>query len=210
MPRKVSPESLRIGSFLPWRSRWFSEKEYAKLAAEDEGIRRFLRARLSDAGLERIEIERSGAKVKIIVTVSKPGLVIGRGGGGIGVLRDDLSGKVSGQLDINVQEVKNPSLSAPILAARVARLLERRGRRYRYILNEIADEVMARGAQGVGIEIAGRIGGREVARRENFKRGSVPHSTLRADIDFARDTAHTRYGTIGVKVWVHRGESEGS
>lgn len=208
MPRKVSPKSLRIGSFLPWKSRWFSDKEYAKTAAADAKVRRFLRGKLAQAGLEKIEIERSGTKVKVTVTVSKPGLVIGRGGGGIEVLRDDLSEMIDGELELDVQAVKEPSLSAPILADRVRFIMERRGRRYRYTLNEIADEAMVRGAKGVKIEISGRLGGAEIARREYYERGSVPHSTLRADIDFAKSTAHTRYGTIGIKVWVHRGEIE--
>lgn len=208
MPRKVNPQSLRTGTFLPWRSCWFSDKDFAKFAAEDAKIRRFLRKKLSNVGLERIEIERSGVKVTVVVVVSKPGLVIGRGGGGIELLRGDLKGIVSGPLDFKVEEVKNPSLSAPLLAERVAYVLERRGRRYRRILNEIIDETIGRGAKGVKIEIAGRIGGREVARRERFSKGSLPLSTLRADIDFAKVTAHTRYGTIGIKVWVHRGEIE--
>ncbi len=208
MPRKVSPRSLRTGKFLPWNSRWFSDKDYAKTVAEDAKIRRFLKDKLSQAGLAKIEIERSGTKVKVIIMVSKPGLVIGRGGGGIEVLRDDLHEMISGEFELDVQAVKEPSLSAPILADRVKFIMGRRGRRYRYTLNEIANEAMARGAKGVRIEISGRLGGAEISRREHYERGSVPHSTLRADIDFAIATAHTRYGTIGVKVWVHRGEIE--
>lgn len=208
MPRKVSPIALRVGKFLPWRSRWFGGKDYAKLAAEDAKIRHFLRGKLSQAGLEKIEVERSGTKVKIIVLVSKPGLVIGRGGGGIEVLRGDLEDIVNGELELDVQAVKEPSLSAPILADRIAFIMGRRGRRYRYVLNEILTETMARGAKGVKIEISGRLGGGEIARRETYERGSIPHSTLRADIDFSKKTAFTRYGTIGVKVWVHRGEIE--
>lgn len=206
MPRKVSPRSLRTGSFLPWRSRWFSDKEYAKFAAEDAKIRRFLRERLSDAGLDKIEIERSGTKIKVLVHVSKPGLVIGRGGGGIEVLRDDLKDIISGQMELEVLDVKEPSISAPILAERIATLLARRGRRYRMGLNEIMDEALSRGAKGIRVEIAGRIGGAEIARRETYKRGSVPHSTLRARIGFAEKTSLTRYGTIGIKIWVYAGE----
>jgi len=208
MPRKVNPIALRVGKFLPWKSRWFSDKGYAKMAAEDAKIRSFLGVKLLQAGLEKIEIERFGTKVKIIVSVSKPGLVIGRGGGGLEVLRGDLEDIVVGDLELDVQAVKEPSLSAPILADRVAFILGRRGRRYRYILNEIINETIARGAKGVKIEISGRLGGSEVARRESYEKGSVPHSTLRADIDFSRKTAFTRYGTIGVKVWVHKGEIE--
>ena len=209
MPRKISPESLRTGTFLPWRSRWFSDKDYAKFAAEDAKIRRYLRTRLSDAGLEKIDIERSGTKIKVMVYVSKPGLVIGRGGGGIEVLRDDLKDIISGQMELEVLDVKEPAISAPLLAERIAILLERRGRRYRRGLTEIIDESLSRGAKGIRVEIAGRIGGSDIARHEIYKKGSVPHSTLRARIGYSQNTSLTRYGTIGIKVWVYAGEEGG-
>ncbi|NIT03820.1 30S ribosomal protein S3 [Candidatus Saccharibacteria bacterium] len=206
MPRKVNPRSLRTGSFLPWKSRWFAGRDYAKTAAEDAKIRRFVRNKLQHAGLESVEVERRGGKVKVIITVSKPGLVIGRGGGGAEILRDDLGNIIGGQVELDIQEVKEPALSAAVVADRVAQVLRGRGRRYRAIANEIVDEVIAKGAGGIKIELSGRIGGAEIARREYFVKGSVPHSTLRADIDFARSTSHTRYGTVGVKVWIFRGE----
>nr|AGT99762.1 30S ribosomal protein S3 [uncultured organism] len=209
MPRKVSPRSLRTGSFLPWRSRWFSERDYALFAAEDAKIRVFLRTRLSEAGLADVEIERSGTKVKVTVFVSKPGLVIGRGGSGIEILRGDLSKIVTGQLELEVQDVKEQAISAPLLAQRIAVVLERAGRRYRRAMTEITEETISRGARGIRVEIGGRIGGSDIARHEIYKKGSVPHSTLRASIDYAQATARTRYGAIGIKVWVATGEKEG-
>lgn len=208
MGHKIRPQSLRTGVTEPWRSRWFGDKDYAQFVLEDEKIRRFLREKLANAGLAEVEIERSGGKVKVIVYVSKPGLVIGRGGAGIELLRQSLGetlGVREGNLELVIQEVKAPFLSARLLAGRIARGLERRARSRR-IANEVADETMSRGAKGVKVELSGRIGGREVARVEKTTRGSIPLSTLRAKIDFAVDTAHTRYGTIGVKVWVYSGE----
>jgi len=208
---KIHPKSLRIGIIERWQSRWFAGKEYAEFALEDHKIRRFLTEKLAAAGLSEVEIERSGGKLKVIVHVSKPGLVIGRGGAGIELLRQSLIEMLEIEkenFELEVQEVKEPSLSATLLAGRIARGLERRAH-FRRIMNEVADEVMSRGAKGVKIEFSGRIAGKAVARVAKTERGSVPLSTLRAKIDFARNTAHTRYGTIGVKVWVYLGEEEG-
>ncbi|OGC65572.1 30S ribosomal protein S3 [candidate division WWE3 bacterium RIFCSPLOWO2_02_FULL_53_10] len=206
MGHKLSPKSLRTGTFLPWRSRWFSDRDYAKNAGEDSRIRRFLAARLIEAGLEDIEIERSGSKVKVVVIVAKPGLVIGRGGGGAELLKVELTRILEVPVELDIVESKSPATSAALLADRVVNILERRGRQYRRVLNEIVEESMSRGAKGVKIEAAGRLGGSEIARREKISRGSIPLSTLRADIDFAGRFASTRYGKIGVKVWVFRGE----
>lgn len=210
MGHKINPRSLRTGIIEQWRSRWFSGKNYAHFALEDHKIRHFLREKLTTSGLAKIEIERSGEKIKLVLHVSKPGLVIGRGGSGIELLRQSLLEMLKVEkenLELEIQEVKDPVLSAKLLAGRVARGLERRAH-FRRIINEVADEVMGRGARGVKIEISGRIAGRAIARMERTERGSIPLSTLRAKIDFARDTAHTRYGTIGVKVWVYLGEKE--
>jgi small subunit ribosomal protein S3 len=206
MGHKLSPISLRIGSFLPWRSRWFSEKDYAKNAGEDARIRRFLTDKLRDAGLENVEIERSGSKVRVVVIVAKPGLVIGRGGGGAELLKGELTKILKVPLELDIVESKSPATSASLLADRVVNIMERRGRQYRRVLNEIIEESMSRGAKGVKIEAAGRLGGSEIARTEKLSRGSIPLSTLRADIDFSSRFASTRYGKIGVKVWVFRGE----
>ncbi|OGC53972.1 30S ribosomal protein S3 [candidate division WWE3 bacterium RIFCSPHIGHO2_01_FULL_48_15] len=207
MGHKLSPKSLRTGTFLPWGSRWFSEKDYASFVAEDAKIRRFIAGKLSEAGLESVEIERSGTKVKVIISVSKPGLVIGRGGAGVEIIRESLAKVVSGQLELEVKEVKAPSTSAPILAQRIAQALERRGQ-YKRVINEVAEEAISRGAKGVKIELSGRLGGKEIARTEKVTRGSIPLSTLRANIVFSQSISKTRYGSIGVKVWVYLGEIE--
>jgi small subunit ribosomal protein S3 len=210
MGHKIHPRGFRTGVTSKWRSRWFGGKDYAAHALEDKKIRRFLEGKLVNAGLDAIEIERSGEKLKIIVHVSKPGIVIGRGGSGIDLLRQTLEEMTKlkrENLEVDIQEVRAPSLSAKILAARIARGLERRAH-FRRITNEVADEAMGRGAKGVRIVLSGRIAGAEIARSQKLERGSVPLSTLRARVDFARITAHTRYGTIGVKVWVYLGEEE--
>ncbi len=208
MGHKLNPKSLRTGVFFPWRSRWFGGKGYARYVAEDAKIRRYLQKRLAEAGLEGVEIERSGARVRAVVSVSRPGLVIGRGGSGAEVLREEIHKIIGAPVELEIVEAKNPSLSAPLLADRIGVALERRGKQYRRVLNEIIEEAMGKGAQGVKVEISGRIGGAEIARREKFSKGSVPLSTLRADIDFAERAAKTRYGKIGIKVWVYKGELE--
>lgn len=208
MGHKLNPKSIRTGTFLPWRSRWFSKKEYAHLAVEDVKVRRFLRSKLSETGVSDIEIERTGGKVKVIVSVAKPGLVIGRGGAGIEILKENLTKEVKGQLELEIREVKALATSAAILAERIAWALGRRGQ-YKRIINEIAEESMAKGAKGVKIELAGRLGGKEIARVAKLTRGSIPLSTLRAKIDFSEAISHTRQGAIGVKVWVYLGEIEG-
>ncbi len=208
MGHKINPKGLRIGVNANWKSRWFADKEYSAYALEDLKIRRFLSKKLAGAGLEGVEIERSGGELKMIVRVSKPGIVIGRGGSGVDLLRQalrEMTGLGEAQLDLEVQEVKEPLLSAALLADRIARGLERRAH-FRRLSNEVVDEAMARGAKGIRVGLSGRIAGAEIARTECVERGSVPLSTLRAEIDFAHDTAHTKYGTIGVKVWVYLGE----
>lgn len=206
MGHKLNPKSLRTGIFLPWRSRWFSEKEYAQYAGEDARIRRFLTAKLEETGLEDVGIERSGTRVKVLVTVVKPGLVIGRGGGGVEILKGELSKILGSPVELEVIESKSPSTSATLLAVRVANVLARRGKRYQRILLEVIEEALSKGAKGVKIELAGRLGGAEIARTKKLAKGSIPLSTLRADVDFSGRAVDTRYGKIGIKVWVFRGE----
>ncbi len=206
MGHKLNPKSLRTGIFLPWRSRWFSEKEYAQYAGEDARIRRFLTAKLEETGLEDVGIERSGTRVKVLVMVAKPGLVIGRGGGGVEILKGELSKILGSPVELEVIESKSPSTSATLLAVRVANVLARRGKRYQRILLEVIEEALSKGAKGVKIELAGRLGGAEIARTKKLAKGSIPLSTLRADVDFSGRAVDTRYGKIGIKVWVFRGE----
>ncbi|MDP1710688.1 MAG: 30S ribosomal protein S3 [candidate division WWE3 bacterium] len=206
MGHKLNPKSLRTGIFLPWRSRWFSEKEYAQYVGEDARIRRFLTAKLEETGLEDVGIERSGTRVKVLVTVAKPGLVIGRGGGGVEILKGELSKILGSPVELEVVESKSPSTSATLLAVRVANVLARRGKRYQRVLLEIIEEALSKGAKGVKIELAGRLGGAEIARTKKMAKGSLPLSTLRADVDFSSRAVNTRYGKIGIKVWVFRGE----
>lgn len=207
MGHKLSPKSLRTGTFSPWYSRWFGGKDYARFVAEDAKIRRFIAGKLSEAGLESVEIERSGTKIKAIISVSKPGLVIGRGGAGVEIIREGLANLVGSPIELEVKEVKTPSISAPILADRIARALEGRGH-FKRVMAEVSEEAISRGAKGIRIELSGRLGGKDIARTEKIIKGSIPLSTLRARINFAEAVAATRYGSIGVKVWVYVGESE--
>lgn len=208
MGHKLNPKSLRTGVFLPWKSRWFSKKDYAQYAGEDARIRRFLNAKLEETGLEDVGVERSGPRVKILITVAKPGLVIGRGGGGVEILKGEISKILGSPVELEVLESKAPSASAKLMADRVANVLTRRGKRYQRVLLEIVEEALGKGAKGVKIELAGRLGGSEIARTQKFAKGSIPLSTLRADVDFFGRPVETRYGKIGVKVWVFRGELE--
>lgn len=208
MGHKLNPKSLRTGVFLPWRSSWFSKKEYAQYAGEDARIRRFLSSKLEETGLEDLGIERSGTRVKILITVAKPGLVIGRGGGGVEILKGELSKILGSPIELEVLESKAPSISAKLLADRVAKVLASRGKRYQRILLEVIEEALSKGAKGVKIELAGRLGGLEIARTKKLAKGSIPLSTLRADVDFSSRSVDTRYGKIGIKVWVFRGELE--
>jgi len=205
MGQKIHPIGFRIGVSKPWKSRWYSEDEYRKRALEDLKIRQLIRRKISAAGVDRIEIERSLTEITIKLYVARPGLVIGRGGKSIEELKKELTKLTGSKVQLDIEEIKRPQLSARLVAEDVARQIERR-LNVRRVIASAADRVMEAGAQGVKIVAAGRVGGAEIARSEKVLRGSVPLQTLRADIDFARETAHTPYGAVGVKVWIYRGE----
>ena len=205
MGQKTHPVGFRLGIKSTWKAKWFSSSDFSKFLIEDIKIRKFLDKKLRKVGLSRIEIERSVKKTKVILYVSKPGLVIGRGGSGIESLKknlNDLIGKNS-NIQISVTEVKSPFLSAKIIAEEIATQVERRMSPKR-IFNNTIEKVMNAGAKGVKIALKGRISGQEIARNIHKSLGSVPLQTLSADVDFARATAFTKYGTIGIKVWIHK------
>jgi small subunit ribosomal protein S3 len=219
MGQKVNPVSFRLPLLKDWKSRWFSadKKQYQKNLLEDIKIRKFLMNKLRLAGISQVQIERSINKMKIILFVSRPGVVIGRGGAGLELLKKELCRIVSmaqpeKNLEIEAVEVKSPDLVAFLVAQRVAEQLEKR-LPYRRVVNRTIENVMASGAKGVKILLSGRIAGAEISRREKFgdkgKTGNIPSQTLRADIDFASVPALTRSGFIGVKVWIYKGESKG-
>jgi len=218
MGQKVNPISFRMSYLKEWKSRWFSadKKQYQKNLLEDVKIRKFLLNKLKLAGISQVQIERSINKMKIILFVSRPGVVIGRGGAGLELLKKELCQIVTiaqpeKNLEIEAIEVKNPDLVAFLVAQRIAEQLEKR-MPYRRVVNRAIENVMAAGAKGVKIILSGRIAGAEISRREKFgdkgKTGNIPAQTLRADIDFASMPALTRSGFIGVKVWIYKGERE--
>jgi small subunit ribosomal protein S3 len=216
MGQKVNPVAYRMEieeSPFEWKSRWYADKEeYKKLALQDFRIREFLEKRLRYAGLVATKIERLKNKMKIVLQVSRPGVVIGRGGSGLRELKDKLVEIVDipeaeKNLEIEVDEVKNAELSAKLVAERIARGLER-GRHYRRTVNRAIEAVRKAGAEGVRVTLSGRIAGVEVSRVEKFDWGKVPLSTIRANIDYYQEPALTKSGYVGVKVYINRGLEE--
>ncbi len=211
MGQKIHPYVFRLGSQFTWKSRWFATgTEYRRLLMQDVQLRKFLHEKLRPAGLVDVDIERSIKKLLIRIYVSRPGVVIGRGGAGIAELRKQIDSllKVSPKdapvhVDLSVEEVKNPELSAHLMALRIADQIARRIPHQR-VIRKVLDQVMASGALGIIVVISGRINGAEIGRRERFSTGSVPRQTIRADIDFSRYPIHTQSGYVGVKVWIHR------
>ena len=205
MGQKVHPKGFRLGVIENWDSRWFARKDYAKLLEEDIFIRKYLKKRLSQAGISRIVIQRAVSKVTINISTARPGLVIGRRGQQVDQLRDELQHITKKEIFLNIDEVKKPDIDATLVGEHVARQLEQRVSFRRAMKKAIASTMRA-GAGGVRIVCSGRLGGAEMARTESYRDGRVPLHTLRADIDFARSTARTIYGTVGVKVWIFKGE----
>jgi small subunit ribosomal protein S3 len=203
--QKTNPIGMRVGIILNWDSRWFARKDYAKLLEEDIFIRKYLKKRLSQAGVSRIVIQRAPSKVTVNISTARPGLVIGRRGQQVDQLRDELQHLTKKEIFLNIDEVKKPDLDATLVGEHVARQLEQRVSFRRAMKKAIASSMRA-GAGGIRIVCSGRLGGAEMARTESYRDGRVPLHTLRADIDFARSTARTIYGTCGVKVWIFKGE----
>ncbi len=205
MGQKTNPIGMRLGIISTWDSRWFARKDYAKLLEEDIFIRKYLKKRLSQAGISRIVIQRAISKVTINISTARPGLVIGRRGQQVDQLRDELQHITKKEIFLNIDEVKKPDMDATLVGEHVARQLEQRVS-FRRAMKKAIASTMRSGAGGVRIVCSGRLGGAEMARTESYRDGRVPLHTLRADIDFARSTARTIYGTVGVKVWIFKGE----
>lgn len=210
MGQKINPRGLRVGVTTNWKSRWFSKKEYAKQLREDIEIRRMIESRLRNAAIGSVEIERSSGVVKIIIKTARPGIIIGRGGTGIEDLKKLIKERFFKvrkiDLKVEIEEIKISEENAMVLAQNIAEQIEKRVP-YRRVLKGIIDQAMeGRKIKGIKIEVAGRLGGAEISRREWLSKGMLPLHTLRADVDFAKIGAKTTYGMIGVKVWVYRGE----
>ena len=208
MGQKVHPVAFRIPLLRTWSSRWFAKKDYRTMLKEDVRVRDFVREKLKKASVSEVVIERSGGAIAITIYTSKPGVVIGRGGGGIEQLTKDIKAKFflpKTNVRLSIQEVSQPQLSAPLIVQGMCEQLEKRIP-FRRILKTTIDQVMGAGAKGVKVMVSGRLNGADIARREKLHEGSVPLHTLRADVDYARGTAATTYGSIGVKVWIYKGE----
>ena len=206
MGQKVNPIGFRLGVYRDWDARWFARKSYAQSMYEDLMIRKFIAKHLVGAEIARVEIEKTSDSVRVIVHSARPGVVIGKKGQEIEGLRKQLAQLVGRSIvDISVQEVKNPDLSAVLASKSIADQIEHRTS-YKKAMKKIASAALRAGARGVKIRVSGRIGGAEIAREEWLRVGSAPLHTLRADIDYGFTEAATTYGQIGVKVWICRGE----
>mgnify|MGYP000685009564 FL=1 len=205
MGQKVSPTGFRLGITEEWRSRWYADKDYAKNLANDLAIRKFLDKQLARAAVSKIEIERAGDKIKIIVTTARPGVVIGKKGAEIDSLRKKLEKVANGPVSIEVVEVKRPELDAALIAQSVAEQLEGRVA-FRRAMRKAVQSARKSGAKGIRIQCSGGLRGAEMSRREWYREGRVPLHTLRAKIDYGFATAATTMGSIGVQVWVYHGE----
>ncbi len=211
MGQKVNPTLFRMGNIFSWKSRWYAdEDEYADLLEEDQQIRKYLQDKLSHAGLDNVEIERSLATLKITLTVSRPGVVIGKGGSNLKEIKkhletivDQPEDKKKMRINIRVEELEKPELSAKLIAETLARQLAGRYP-HRRATSQALDKVMSAGAKGIKIQLSGRIGGTEIGRTEKYSRGSVPTQTLRANIDYYESPAKTRSGYVGIKVWIYK------
>jgi len=203
--QKTHPKGFRLVLNKDWNSRWFADKEFAQLIREDKEIRTFLKKRLFEAGLARVEIERAANKAKIIIYTARPGIVIGKKGAQIEILKKDLEKKVSREVILDIQEVRKPEVEAQLVAENVASQLERRVA-FRRAMKKAVNSARKFGAKGIKITCAGRLGGAEMARTEWYREGRVPLHTLRADIDYGFTEASTTYGLIGIKVIIFKGE----
>jgi len=204
--RKIHPYGFRLGVIRDWKSHWYAEgEEYAGLLHEDLEVREHIRNTMGRAGISRIEIERSPHQVAITIWTARPGIVIGRKGASVKALRDDLKSMTGKNVSVDVQEVEQPELDARLVAENVASQLERRISHNRAMRRAVQGAMRA-GAHGVKVTCKGRLYGAEMAREQWQREGRVPLQTLRADIDYAQEEAHTTYGRIGVKVWIYKGE----
>ncbi len=211
MGQKVHPIGFRLGVNVgdrhvkEWQGRWYADREYTKFLHEDLSVRQMIMSRLSDAGVSRVEIERSANQMTVTIHAAKPGIVIGKSGVKVEELRKNLEAMTAKRVRVTIQEIRQPELDAYLVARSVADQLERRVA-FRRAMKQAVGRSMRFGAKGIRVQVAGRLGGSEMSRREWEREGRVPLHTLRADIDFGQAEARTTYGVIGVKVWIYRGD----
>jgi small subunit ribosomal protein S3 len=208
MGRKVHPIGFRLGINKTWEGRWYAEgKDYVNQLHQDFALRELVRNEAPRAGVSRVDIERFPGKVKVIVHTAKPGVLIGRKGENVKKMRTSLEEMVGKKIDLEIKEIKSPDLDAYLVAVNIAEQIERRIS-YQRAMKRAMQQAIRQGAQGVRVEVGGRLSGAEMARAVNMREGRVPRQTLRADIDFFKTEAQTTYGQIGVKVWIYRGEAK--
>lgn len=205
MGQKVNPIGLRIGLTTNWRSRWFAKKDYAQFLKEDLDVRSYILGKLFRAGISRIEIERAGDKLRVDIHAARPGIVIGKRGSEVDVLRTDLEKKTKKQVQINIQEVRRPELDATLVAQSIAEQLQARIS-FRRAMKKAVTAAIKGGTLGIKVAVSGRLGGSEMSRSEWYREGRVPLHTLRANIDYGFAEAKTTFGRIGVKVWIYKGD----
>lgn len=205
MGQKVNPIGFRLGGIKSWDSRWFAGKDYAAFVEADQKIRTYLKKKLYHAGISKIEIERWAKRIRLRIYAARPGIIIGKKGSEIEVLKKELERKLSQEVAVDIQEVRKPEVDAQLVAENVALQITRRVA-FRRAMKRSVSSAMRFGAKGIKICCSGRLGGAEMARTEWYKEGRIPLHTLRADIDYGFIEAKTTYGTIGVKVWIFNGE----
>jgi len=199
--QKTNPIGFRLSLRRNWRSSWFEKGSYSQNLMEDIQIRKYILTRLNNAGISKVEISRTSKVVTVTIFTARPGIVIGRGGEEVNHLKKELNQLTPKDIQVNISEVKRPELNASLVGSNIAHQLKKKIS-YRRVVNKVLQSTMRMGAKGIRINVAGRLGGAEIARSEKFMNGSVPLHTLRADIDYALTEAHTKYGVIGIKVWI--------
>jgi small subunit ribosomal protein S3 len=202
--QKTHPVGFRLSVKRNWRSNWFADKSFAVELEEDVKIRKYIKQRMPNAGISLVEISRTSKVVTVAIHTARPGIVIGKGGEEVNRLKEELNQLSKKNVQINISEVKRPELNAALVGSNIAHQLVKKIS-YRRVVSKAMQSTMRMGAQGIRINVAGRLGGTEIARSEKFHEGSVPLHTLRADIDYALTEAHTAYGVIGIKVWICNG-----
>jgi len=203
--QKTHPVGIRLGIIKTWESRWFAKKGYSELLHEDLRIQRYIKEKLYHAGVPRIEIERKGQKVRVIIHTARPGIIIGKRGAEVDKLKKEIEAMTSSEVTIDIKEIRKPEIDAQLVAENIALQIEKRVA-YRRAMKKAVASAFRFGALGVKVSCAGRLAGAEIARREWYREGRVPLHTFRADIDYGFAEAKTTYGKIGVKVWIYKGD----
>jgi len=203
--QKINPTGFRVGVIHDWQAKWYAEKEFATYLNEDLKIRKYITKRLAEASVSTVEIERAANRVNVSIHTAKPGMVIGKGGAEVEALRKELNKLTGKRVHINIVEIKKPDLDAHLVGESIARQLEGRVA-FRRAMRGAMQRTMRSGAKGIKTQVSGRLNGADMSRVESYSDGTVPLHTLRADIDYSWDEAHTTYGQLGVKTWIYRGE----